>query len=167
MKLSHPISSRRRQSGILLTECLVYIAVLAILLGIGTATFYFCWDHTRAVFYATNDIEMALRAGERWRADVRSATGAISIETAADNETLKIPEAGKEVLYRFHDGEMRRQLATSNFSELLLPKVKSSAVRAEPRGQVNAWRWELELTPRRKETHLPLLFTFEAVPTQP
>jgi hypothetical protein len=27
---------------------------------------------------------------------------------------------------------------------------------------VTAWRWEVELTPRRKETHLPLLFTFEA-----
>jgi hypothetical protein len=31
------------------------------------------------------------------------------------------------------------------------------------RGIVTAWRWELELLPRRKEAHLPLLFTFEAV----
>jgi hypothetical protein len=167
MKLSHHIPFGRRQAGILLMECLVYLAVFVVLLGIGTATFYFCWDHTRAVFFATNDIEMALRAGERWRTDVRSVTGPISVETTADNETVKIPEAGKVVLYRFHDGELHRQLATSDFSELLLPKVKSSAVRADTRGQVSAWRWELELTPRRKETHMPLLFTFEAVPTQP
>ena len=29
------------------------------------------------------------------------------------------------------------------------------------RGAVSAWRWELELLPCRKETHLPLMFTFE------
>ena len=32
----------------------------------------------------------------------------------------------------------------------------------DTRGPVSAWRWELELTPRRKEARLPLLFTFEA-----
>ena len=32
----------------------------------------------------------------------------------------------------------------------------------DTRGTVTAWRWELELKPRRKETHLPLRFTFEA-----
>jgi hypothetical protein len=161
------IPSERRQAGILLMECLVYLAVFTILLGIGTATFYFCWDHTKAVFYATDDIETALRVCERWRRDVRSATGAISVETAGDGETVKIPEAGKEVLYRFQNGEVRRQLAAAEFSELLLPKVKSSAVKAETRGQINAWRWELELPSRRKETHMPLLFTFEAVQAQP
>lgn len=32
----------------------------------------------------------------------------------------------------------------------------------DKRGPVSAWRWELELKSRRKETHLPLRFTFEA-----
>jgi Tfp pilus assembly protein FimT len=163
MKLPCHIPRARRQAGILLMECLVYISIFAILLGIGTAAFYFCWDHTRAVVFVTNDIESALRAGERWRADVRNATGPIAVETANDGETVRIPEAGKEILYRFHDGEIRRQTASSDFSELLLPKVKSSVVKADTRGQINAWRWELEVTPRRKETVMPLLFTFEAV----
>ena len=161
------ISSVRRQSGILLMECLVYISVFAILLGIGTAAFYFCWDHSKALIYAADDIESALRAGEHWRADVRGATGKISVETTATGEVVRIPETEKEIVYRFESGEMRREFSTSKNSQLLLPKVKTSQMKTEARGSVTAWRWELELTERRKETHLPLRFTFEAAQTKP
>jgi hypothetical protein len=154
-------------TGMLLIECLVYITVFAILLGIGTAAFYFCWDHSKALIYATDDITAALRAGERWRADVRSATGKISVETTASGETVTIPEGAKDIFYRFASGEVRRQVASSDFSELVLPKVKSSQMKMDVRGNVTAWRWELELVQRRPETHLPLLFTFEAAQTKP
>jgi hypothetical protein len=106
-----------------------------------------------------------LRAGERWRADVRGATGKISVETTASGEVVKIPEGEKEIFYRFNSGELRRQIGGVNF--LLLPKVKSSEMKMETRGDVTAWQWELELVQRRKETHLPLLFTFEAAQTKP
>jgi Tfp pilus assembly protein PilX len=167
MNLSRNISHPRHQAGILLTECLVYLAVFTILLGIGMAAFYFCWDHSKALIYATDDVESALRAGECWRADVRAATEKISIETTASGEVVKIPEGEKEIFYRFDSGEVRRQLASSEFSELLLPKVKASQMKMDMRGEVRAWRWELELAQRRKETHLPLLFTFEAAQTNP
>jgi hypothetical protein len=166
MNLPRDISRARRQAGILLFECVVYIFVFAVLLGIGPGVFYFCWDHSKALIYATDDIASALRAGERWRADVRGATGAISVAPTAKGEVVTIPEGTKEILYRFDSGEVRRQMALSGFSELLLPKVKSSQMKMDARGDVTAWRWELELTQRRKETQLPLLFTFEAVPTQ-
>ncbi|MGC9940996.1 MAG: hypothetical protein ABSE48_04130 [Verrucomicrobiota bacterium] len=162
MKLP-PNILRGRATGIFLIECLVYIAVFCILLGIGTAAFFFCWDHTRAVILATNDVESALRAGECWRADVRAATGAISVDTTQTGEVVVIPEGEKNIIYRFADEELRRQIASENVSQLLLPKVKTSEMRADPRGKVAAWRWDLELNERRKETHLPLLFTFEAV----
>jgi hypothetical protein len=167
MKRFRNISNTRCESGILLVECLVYIAVFGILLGIGTAAFYFCWDHSKALIYATDDISSALRAGEHWRADVRAATGKISVETTATGEVVRIPETEREIVYRFESGEMRRQIALETFSQLLLPKVKKSQMKMNTRGEVNAWRWELELTERRKETHLPLLFTFEAVQTKP
>jgi hypothetical protein len=167
MKLRTNISRVRRQAGVLLVECIVYIAVFAILLGIGTAAFYFCWDHSKALIYATDDVESALRAGERWRADIRNATGNISVETTATGEVVKIPKSESEILYHFDSGEVRRQMASSDFSELLLPKVKTSQMKLDARGEVHAWRWELELTERRKETHLPLLFTFEAVQAKP
>ena len=74
MNLPRNIPCIRRQAGVLLVECLVYIAVFGVLLGGGTAVFYFCWDHTQAMVYTTDEITSALHAGERWRADVRAAT---------------------------------------------------------------------------------------------
>jgi hypothetical protein len=148
-------------------ECLMYLAVFAILLGGATTVFYFCWDHSKAMIYATDDIASALRAGERWRADVRAATGKISVETAATGEVVRIPETEREIVYRFESGEVRRQIASENFSQLLLPKVRTSQMKMDARGEVTAWRWELELAERRKETQLPLLFTFEAAQTKP
>ena len=167
MKLPRNISRPRRLAGIMLVECLVYIAVFAILLGGAMTVFYFCWDHTQAVIYATDDIASALRAGERWRSDVRAATGKISVETTAVGEVGKIPEGEKEIVYRFDSGEVCRQIASENVSQVLLPKVKTSQMKLDARGTVTAWRWELELTQRRKETQLPLLFTFEAASMTP
>lgn len=151
----------------MLIECLVYIAVFGLLLGLGTAAFYFCWDHTRAVVFTSGEIESALRAGETWRADVRAATGKISIETTATEEIVRIPEGEKEVIYRFTGGELRREIPSQNHSRLLLTKVKSSGMKTESRAGVTTWRWEVELVPRRKEAHLPLLFTFAAAQTKP
>ncbi len=161
MKLPPPISHTRSQTGVLLIECIVYIGLFAIIVGLGLATFYLCWDNSKALFYATDDIASALRAGERWRADVRGATGEITVETTTAGELLRIPRGTNEVLYRFDAGEIRRRLASSDFSESLLPTVKASQMVMDTRGPVNAWRWELELKSRRKEMHLPLLFTFE------
>jgi Tfp pilus assembly protein FimT len=84
MKLPPSISRPRIQVGYLLMECIVYMAVFAIITGVGMATFYLCWDDSKALLYATDDIAAALHAGERWRADIRSATGKITIETTAD-----------------------------------------------------------------------------------
>ena len=167
MKLSANISAARRHSGVMLIECLVYIAVFGLLLGMGTAAFYFCWDHTRAVIFTSTEIESTLRAGELWRADVRTATGKISVETSPIEGIVRIPEGEKEVVYRFNDGELRREIPSQNQSRLLLAKVKSSEMKSASRAGVTAWRWEVELTPRRKEAHLPLLFTFAAAQTKP
>ena len=167
MKPSPAGKSPRHRSGILLTECLVYIAVFFILFGIATTTFYVCWDHTHSVVYAADQVENAMRAGERWRADIRAATGPISVETANEGETVQIPQNGWEVLYRFHDHQVERQLATSPNPEVVLARVKDSEMKADNRGQVRGWRWEVELSPRHKDTHLPLLFTFEAVQNKP
>ncbi|MGD0743550.1 MAG: hypothetical protein ABSA45_00190 [Verrucomicrobiota bacterium] len=162
MKLPPSISGARDQTGVLLLECIVYIAIFALILGLGLATFFLCWDNSKALLYATDDISAALRAGERWRADVRSATGKITVETTSQGEFLRIPHGTNAILYSFSAGEIHRQLASSDFSESLLPTVNASQMVLDKRGPVSAWRWELELKSRRKETHLPLLFTFEA-----
>jgi len=167
MKLRPNIPASRRRSGMSLIECLVYIAVFAILLGIGTASFLLCWDHTRATIFTASEVESALRAGECWRADVRAATGKISIETTGADETVKIPSGGNEIVYRLAGGELQRETSPQTGKRLLLAHVKTSAMKTEVRNGVNAWRWDVELTPRRKDAHLPLLFTFEAAQTKP
>jgi len=166
MKLPPNISAGRRQSGVSLIECLVYIAVFAILLGIGTASFYLCWDHTQGTITTADEIESALRAGECWRTDVRAATGNISVEITAEGETIRIPEGGNEIVYRFAEGELRREVPAQNNSRLLLAKVKTSEIKAVARENVKAWRWEVELVPPRKMTRFPLQFTFEAAQTK-
>jgi hypothetical protein len=167
MKLPATNPKTRRLAGIMLTECLVYLAVFAIVVGEGTVAFYFCWDHSKALVCAADDITSALHAGERWRADVRSATGNISVETTGTGVAVRIPEAEHEIVYRFESGEVRREIPTTNRSQLLLPKVKASQMKPEAHGDMTAWRWELELAPRRQETRLPLRFTFEAAQMKP
>ena len=162
MKFSSAISCVRVQAGYLLLECLVYIAVFAVITGLGLMTFYQCWDNSKALRVTTDDVAAALRAGERWRADIRGATGKITVETNATGELLRIPCGTNEILYRFTAGKIRRQLASSGFDESMLTAVKASQMVIDTRGTVNAWRWELELKPHRKVTHLPLPFTFEA-----
>jgi len=162
MRLPLPNSRARAQTGVLLLECIVYIGIFAVILGLALMSFYLCWDDSKALMYATDDIAAALRAGERWRADIRSATGKITVETTSQGEYLRIPHGRHAILYSFSAGEIHRQLALSNFSEPLLTTVQTSQMMCETRGPVSAWRWELELKSRRKNTHLPLLFTFEA-----
>ncbi len=167
MKVYPSISKSRRTAGILILQCVVYLSVFSILTGIGLAAFYLCWDDSKAMIYATDDISSALHAGERWRADVRNATGKITVETTPEGELLKIPHGKDEVFYSYHNGAIRRKLASAKYSDLVFEKVNASQMSTEARNGVVAWRWELDLVVRRPETHLPLLFTFEAAQTKP
>jgi hypothetical protein len=159
--------ARRRHAGMMLLECLVYIFVFAIVLGGATTVFYYCWDHSQALIYATDGITSALHTGERWRADVRAATGKIAIETTAAGEVVRIPQGARTLSYRFESGEITRQTSMTDKPVLLLANVKTSQMEMDARGPVTAWRWELETVSRRKETLLPLRFTFETAQMKP
>jgi hypothetical protein len=167
MKICNNISRVKKQAGIMLVECMSYMVVFLILSAVATGAFYLCWDHSKALISATDDITAALQAGERWRADVRAASGTIHIEKAPSGVVVTIPEGREEIVYRFSSGEVRRQAGSGGFSALLLPRVVSSEMSPDVRGNVKAWRWELEMAQRRKETHIPLLFTFEAAQKSP
>ncbi len=167
MKVSSNILRAKDRKGFTLIEFITFIAVFLILSSVAMGAFYLCWNHAQALMYAANDTTAALQAGERWRADVRHATGTITVETTASGETMKIPEGETEVIYRFDSGQVQRQLGSASFNLFRLTKVISSEMKTEVRGGVTAWRWELELAQRRKETYLPLLFTFEAVQKTP
>ena len=167
MKICYDILCVRGRAGFTLIECISYFAVFLILSGIAMGSFYLSWDHSKALISASDDISAALLAGERWRMDVRAASGTINVETTTNGEVVKIPEGGNEIIYRFDSNKVQRQAGAANLPVLLLPRVVSSEVKPDTRGGIMAWRWELQVAQRRKETHLPLLFTFEAVQKTP
>jgi len=161
------LSQSLRTRGIMLTECLVYLAVFSILTSIAFASFYLCWGQSEALIFASDDVSSAVRAGERWRADVRAATGKISVETTPSGELVRIPRGKEEIFYSFHNGSVWRKISSANVSQKLFAKAESSKMILDARDAVTAWRWELVLPERRPESQLPLLFTFEAAQTKP
>ncbi|MCL4788746.1 MAG: hypothetical protein KJ070_18460 [Verrucomicrobia bacterium] len=155
---------RKRVTGILLLECVVYLGVLMVILAVGGTAFYLCWDNARDLRRNADDITRTVRAGERWRADIRSATGPIVVQAEPDGEVVRIPSGTNEILYAFNFGAVGRKLASADDWTILLPRVKSSHMQPDDRTHVQAWRWELELTPGRKKPGVRPLFTFQAVP---
>jgi hypothetical protein len=154
---------RRRLRGIMLVECVVYIALLFLVLGFAYQAFYSCWDTSIGLRRNADDIMRALDVGEAWRQDIRSARGPIRLETTNGVELLHIPLGNGEVLYRLTDGELQRSPAGIVRWVTLLSKIKSSHMQSDPRARVTAWRWELELN-RVRNARVRPLFTFQAVP---
>lgn len=164
----HPASSerprrRRNEAGLMLVECIVYIACLSVVIGAATAVFFQVLDYTRALRRNADDITRVLHAGERWREDIRSATGRPVLETANGGWALHIPRAGGAVTWMFVSQAIARCDDTSGRCETLLPAVKEAVMTREARKQVGAWRWEIELPSRPRAVRVRPLFSFNAV----
>jgi hypothetical protein len=163
-KYSSPLIPLARVRGYLLIECLVYMSVLLILLGVGYEAFYRCIQNSVALRRSADDIASALNAGERWRADLRAVKGMIRVEDTAAERILHLPGARGEVAYQFSRNAVLRRVGGGSWVRLLAG-VKSSSMKSDPRPNVIAWRWELELQPRSKKPgRVRPLFTFIAVP---
>ena len=89
-----------------LIECLVYIALFFIVLSVALGAYFRMDEQSRGFARNSADIVRAMQAGERWRADVRSATNAARFD--ADQE-LRLKTRGGEVNYYFRDGTVWRQ----------------------------------------------------------
>jgi hypothetical protein len=159
-KVGHGVMRPTSDDAFMLIECLVYISVLLILLGVGYAAFYRCMENSLALRRSTDDLANALHAGERWRADLRAATGPIRLERSRDGSILVLPNGRGEVAYQFTTNAVLRRVSPRPWTTLL-ERVKSSTMTSDPRPNVTAWRWELELQPRsRKPGRVRPLFTF-------
>lgn len=155
-----------RHNAFTLVECLVYMILLFIVLGLGYAAMYRSMDASMGLRRNASDITQALDAGERWREDVRLATQPLRVEKGDDQQTiLHIPQADTEVTYRFASNNVSRRVGQGDWAPAL-EHVNASNFILDPRQKVTAWKWELELQPHRKSlTRLHPLFTFIAVPT--
>jgi len=147
----------KTERGYMLLEMLVYIAVLAVVLDLSFAAYYRYDLYTRDLRRNADDIVRVMRAGERWRDDVRDATAP---PHSIDNG-VAIPQKSGEIDYVFADSTIWRQVA--GVRSIALKRVKTSTMSVDPRQQVNAWRWELELTSPKKIVLVRPLFTFTAV----
>jgi Tfp pilus assembly protein PilE len=151
----------KSERGYSLLECLVYIAVLAVVLNLSFVAYYRYDQHTRNLRRNADDITRALRAGERWREDVRTA---IAPPHAIANG-LAIPQQSGEVAYVFADDAVWRQTGATRV--IVLKQVKASTISDDSRQRVNAWRWELELASPQKVVLVHPLFSFTAVVRRP
>jgi type II secretory pathway pseudopilin PulG len=151
----------KSERGYTLIECLVYIAMLAIVLNLSIMAFFRYNQHTNNLRRNADDITRALRAGERWRDDVRAA---VAPPHVIENG-LAIPQRSGEVAYMFADGAIWRQAAGTR--SLVLKQVKASAMSDDSRPHVAAWHWELELVSPQKIIRIRPLFSFTAVSGRP
>jgi hypothetical protein len=155
---------RHSESGIMLVECLVYIAVFFVVLSLAFGAMHRAWLAHKALRRNANDITAALLVGEQWRADVRRAVAPLETRAEPDGTVTIIRCAEGTVTYRFGGGELIRETTSPPLRTTHLRNVNSSQMTADPRQNVTAWRWELELKVARKNAKTRPLFSFTAVP---
>ncbi len=155
----------RWQQGIMLIDCLVYLAIWSVVVGLAFSAFFRSMSYSKNLARNADDIARALKAGERWREDVRAATGPFKLVTgeAGVEQALHIPQKTGEVVYRFIDGAVLRQTGTNAPWIPALSGVKSSRMEKDERQRVVSWRWEVELKNKQKVARVRPLFSFQAV----
>jgi Tfp pilus assembly protein FimT len=164
MKAPADSTRSRRAAGFTLIECVVYISVATVMLGIASATCWRCWEAQRAIRRDAEDIVRALHTGEQWRADIRAATQSISQTDQDRARRLRIPTAKGVIDYRLIGGNLHRQVGATGRDVVVMRRIQSSRMQPDPRRRLTAWRWELELQPGQRKPRLRPRFTFEAVP---
>lgn len=140
-------------------DAMVYLVVLAIVLLLAASVFDKGMRESSGLQRNVADIERAMKAGERWRTDVRAAIGPIE----STEQAFTIPQRDGEIVYEFATNEVRRTVNATK-TEVFLARVQNSSMTEERRGDVVGWKWEVELERRMKEARVRPLFTFMAVP---
>jgi len=154
-------------AGIALLHALVYVGVLTVILGTGGTALFRLWSVSGAMRRQGDDLRNALSIGERWRADVRATDGAIHVESEAGVQVLHLPRTNGMVQWGFHQATVWRRNDTNAEWVVQLPRVRASVMAPEPRGELTAWRWELELEPASKKARLRPVLDFYGVPGRP
>lgn len=158
MKIRTSASSQR---GFTLLECIVYMALLMVIVMLSFECYERVQENSEKLRRNADEIVNSLKAGERWRREIRSATAEIKIE----NDTIHIPWAAHEIAYAYQGGMLMRRGPGDARWRPILSNVKSSQMFKDAGTNVTSWRWELELKTREKSPRAKPMFTFQAVPT--
>lgn len=154
--------ARRTMTGFLLIEMLIYMALFLVVVGFATVVFFRFWDETKGLRRDADDIVRVLHVGDQWRTDVRSAVGPLELAHVNNGDQLRIPSRGGDIVYTISGTELRRSAGGST-NRLWLSNIKASRMDSDPRENVSAWRWELELKTVKTTSFYKPLFTFESV----
>lgn len=155
---------RRRQSGIMLVDCMVYLATFFVVATLAFAALHRAWAAHRSIKRSAEDIAAAVRAGEQWRADLRGASGPLEVSDQAGATWLRVPHGDGLIVYAFYQSTIYRFTSDRPNPVPLIQHVAESDMAPDRRGDVTPWRWELELKPSHAKARLRPLFTFLAVP---
>ena len=163
--------------GVTLIEVLVYIVLFSAFILVAFDTYFSSKTVARGIQGKASAIIQVMYAGERWRQDIRDTTSPPQIiQSSLPNPddlpdiieltTLKIIKPSETNWYTFRgDHVFRMSSLLPTKWELVMDKVDSSAMVKEQRGEVAAWRWEVEL--KAKKVPIQPLFTFLSVPQKP
>lgn len=153
---------RAPRSAFTLIECIVYMAVLGFVLSLAMGCFMKCLEYSRDLRRNADDVARVLKAGERWREDIRAARSVVSANEGGV-ESLRLALADSVVLYTLAGGKVWRDDGGRGGRQVFLAGVEQSEMLADRRERVAAWRWEVELQPRKSATRVRPLFAFTAV----
>lgn len=159
--------SNRADCGITLIDCLVYMALFGLVTGLATACAFKLERQSREMRQRAEEISRALKAGERWRADIRSATNHPMLVPYRGQSLLRIQTKDGDVLYFFESGNLWRKPAQAREFGLFLPDVKQCSVTEDRRRHAAGWLCEIELATKRKQGKMLPLFSFRAVDPRP
>lgn len=156
---------RRCQTGLMLIECIVYMAISSLVVGLALVAYYRCEENSRHLRQNAANIVGVLQAGEHWREDVRSAVAPPEEIRIDGLPALRIPYRSNEVFYIFFESSVWRSQGANGTWTQVLSGVKESRMQEDLRQHVVCWRWEVELKTRLKTARMRPLFTFQTVAT--
>ena len=153
----------RRARAFTLVELMMYVAMVSVLTVMASKAYYRASQQSIALKEQTRQIASVLRAGERWRADIRQAIRPPEwIENARLEEpVLRLSLKDETIEYIFQENKIYRR-TSEGAKEKVLDRVRASRMLDAARGEVPALRWEVALIPRRKNPGMQPLFTFQA-----
>ena len=151
------------EHGTSLIELLVYMALFVVVVGFATAAFFDCWSSTKILHRDADDIARALDIGERWRADVRGATGVVQsiVVNGSRNNCAFPPRRRRGSTYIFANGTKSAVGTVLTAPIHLWLSGRQIVTNANPMraGRVAVHgAGELELKPARKEALVRPLF---------
>ena len=165
MNTASPAPTVRRR-GFLVVEALMYMALLLMFSTLAYQVYHRAKQQSADIHRQSRQISLAMRAGERWRADVRQATVAPEWIPSAWHKAvvMRLTTPTGNIDYFFEGSRVWRKAGDAP-KEKILFNVKSSEMVDDPHGAIPAVRWELELkTQGGRRARTRPLFTFLAVP---